>query len=247
MTRKITAIVQARTGSTRLPDKVFLPLMGQPLIWHIFNRIGFSKKINDYILATTTNASDDRLERWANENGIPCYRGSEDDVLSRYFGAATAIKADVIVRVTADDPFKDPGVIDDVIELLLEKDLDFAYNNNPPSFPEGLDTEVFTFDALKQANERSADAFEREHVTQYFYRNPSLFRQANFSSGKDMSHLRWTLDTAEDYEMARTVYQHLYEPGKIFLYNQVLALLEKQPAIGLMNKDVKRSAMYNKH
>jgi spore coat polysaccharide biosynthesis protein SpsF len=240
----IIAIIQARTSSKRLPKKVFLPLNDKPLIWHVFNRMSFSKKISGYILATTDNTSDDELEIWAKGEGIPCFRGSEDDVLSRFYYAALQAKADVIVRVTADDPFKDPAIIDEVIELLTEKDLDFSYNNYPPSYPEGLDVEVFRFRALEKAQQLSEDAFEREHVTQFFYRNPSMFTQANLSYEKNVSHLRWTLDTEEDYQMTKKIYDHLYQNGRIFLFKQILSLLVTYPEIALMNRDVKRSSMY---
>ncbi|HEX6914776.1 MAG TPA: glycosyltransferase family protein [Chitinophagaceae bacterium] len=242
--RKVTAIVQARTGATRLPNKVFLPLAGRPLIWHVFDRLRYSKQIDEYVLATTTSKGDDALEQWARENNIPCFRGSEADVLARYYGAARSHQAEVIVRITADDPFKDPLVIDQVIGMFIQQGLDFAYNNKPPSFPEGLDTEVFSFEALKLAQEKSNDPFEREHVTQYFYRNPDDFKQSNLAYEKDLSYLRWTLDTAEDYAMVKLVYEKLYKEGAIFLMNDILALLEREPGIAEMNSGVKRSAMY---
>lgn len=242
---KIIAIVQARTGSTRYPNKVFAHLANQPLIWHVFNRLSYSKKISNVVLATTTNTNDDSLEAWANDNNISVYRGSENDVLERYFEAAKKFEADIVVRITADDPFKDPEIIDAVIDLLLNEELDFAYNNNPPSFPEGLDTEVFTFKALAQAQQKANDDFEREHVTQYFYRNPTLFKHKNFAYKENISQLRWTLDTPVDFAMATEVYNQLYKPNRIFLMNDILQLLQQHPAIAEMNRDVKRSAMYS--
>lgn len=173
----IAAIVQARMGSTRLPNKVLKDLCGRPLVWQVINRVKASRKIDKIILATTQNPNDAALENWAGENDIPCYRGSEDDVLDRFYNAARLFKADVIVRITPDDPFKDPAIIDQVIDLFEEEKLDFAYNNKPATFPEGLDTEVFSFQALERAWTEAKDPFEREHVTQYFYRHPELFRQ----------------------------------------------------------------------
>ncbi len=241
----IVAIVQARTGSTRLPNKVFADLFGKPLIWHVFNRLTYSKKISTSILATTINNTDDALENWAQENGIVVYRGSENNVLERYYEAAKKYNADIVVRITADDPFKDPEIIDAVIHLLLNEQLDFAYNNNPPSFPEGLDTEVFTFNALEQAYLKSQDTFEQEHVTQFFYRNPTLFKNQNYTYPQNKSYLRWTIDTVKDYEMVTEVYNHLYKEGTIFLMNDIFELLKKYPAIAEINSDVKRSAMYS--
>ncbi len=242
---KVIAIVQARTGSTRYPQKVFASLADQPLIWHVFDRLSFSKKIDEVLLATTTNKNDDSLEAWATGNNIKVYRGSENNVLERYYEAAKKHHADIIVRITADDPFKDPTIIDAVIDLILNEQLDFAYNNNPPSFPEGLDTEVFTFQVLELAHQNARDDFEREHVTQYFYRNPGLFKHKNFACKENISHLRWTLDTPTDYAMAQEVYEHLYKEGSIFLMNDILQLLKEYPSIASMNMDVKRSAMYS--
>lgn len=240
----IAAIVQARTGSTRLPNKVFKQLCGKPLIWHITNRLKYSHKINSIILATTTNPNDDILERWSVENNISCYRGSENDVLDRYFHAAQCFKADTIVRITADDPFKDTLVIDEVINLFENSKLDFAYNNNPPTFPEGLDTEVFSFEALTKAFNNSTDPFEREHVTQYFYRNPSVFFQKCLQNPVDLSYLRWTIDTQQDWDMAKIVYDRLYHINEHFSMNDILELIKKEPYIATINSTVIRSAMY---
>jgi spore coat polysaccharide biosynthesis protein SpsF len=241
---KVVAVVQARTGSTRLPKKIFLPLVDKPLIWHIFDRITHSKTVNECLLATSTNPLDDALTNWARSEGIQIFRGSEEDVLSRIYYAAVFSNADIIVRVTADDPFKDPVLIDEVVARLQQDKLAFASNNNPPSYPEGLDVEVFTFESLKKAYCESRDPFEREHVTQYFYRNPELFKQVNLPYFDNLSHLRWTLDTTADYQMAQKVYYHLYKPGEIFLFKEILQLIHQHPDIALLNKDIKRSAMY---
>lgn len=242
----ISAIVQARVGSTRFPDKIFVDLCGKPMIWHIINRLKFSKKIDNIILATTTNPLDDKLFNWANENDVNVFRGNENDVLSRFYEAANENNAGIVVRITADDPFKDPEIIDDVIEMLEKENLDFAYNNNPPSFPEGLDTEVFRFSALKNANENAKDPFEREHVTQYFYRNPDKFSHKNYSYTKDLSELRWTVDTQNDYEMVKKIYEALYKEKEIFLLKDILNYLSEHPEVTGINSNVERSLMYKK-
>lgn len=240
----VTAIIQARTGSTRFPNKVFVDLKGMPMIWHIVERLKVCKKVCKIVIATTNNPKDDTLEKWANENKVECFRGDEDDVLSRYYFSALSVNAKLILRVTADDPFKDPEITDKVITILQNLQLDFAYNNNPPSFPEGLDTEVFTFKALEYAHFNAIDPFEREHVTQYFYRNPELFKQKNLKNNKNISAFRWTIDTELDYKMANEVYKYLYKENEIFLMNDILKLLDQHPEIADTNKDVKRSAMY---
>lgn len=241
----IAAIIQVRTGSTRLPNKVFKILCGKPLIWHIANRLTFSQKIDKIIIATTQNRNDDVLEKWALENEIPCFRGKENDVLDRYYQTAKYFSVDTIVRITADDPFKDPYIIDEVIKLFEENNLDFANNNNPPTFPEGLDTEVFSFKALQQVWENSKDDFEKEHVTQYFYRNPSLFRQQCLKNSTDLSYLRWTIDTQPDWEMTKIVYEKLFHFKSIFIMSDILDLLGKEPYIAKINSNVKRSFLYN--
>ncbi len=241
----VTAIVQARTGSTRFPNKVFADLSGKPMIWHIVNRLRYCKKVGTIVLATTKNTADEKLEIWGRDNNLIVYRGSENDVLDRYFNAALISKAEIILRITADDPFRDPAVIDKVISLLLTNKLDFAYNNYPPTFPEGLDVEVFTFDALEKAQNESTHDFEREHVTQYFYRHPEKFKQENFLNNKNVSDLRLTVDTEKDLELAKLIYKELYKSGEIFVLNDILKLLKEKPWLTEINSNVKRSAMYS--
>ena len=240
----IVAIVQARTGSTRLPEKVFLPLCGKPLIWHIIQRVRMSNFVNQIVLATSTNKKDDHLVEWAKNENINIYRGSEEDVLARFYETAINTNADVIVRVTGDDPFKDPEIIDIGIKIFIENRLNFISNNNPPSFPEGLDVEVFDMDTLKLAYNNSTDAFEREHVTQYMYRNSKIIKMQNFRNKENKSNLRWTIDTEIDYKMAKIVYENLYKEGEIFKYKEIIDYIENFPHVGLMNINETRSTMY---
>ncbi|MDD5096792.1 MAG: glycosyltransferase family protein [Candidatus ainarchaeum sp.] len=243
---EVSAIIQARISSRRLPNKIFALISGKPLIWHVVDRLRRSRKVSRIAVATTTNPADDVLEEWCRENKIEVFRGSEEDVLSRYFHAAKAMGAETIVRVTADDPFKDPAILDEVVELFQKNKLDFAYNNKPPTFPEGLDVEVFSMAALEKAQAESRDQYEREHVTQYFYRHPEKFRQMNLANKEDLSRLRWTIDTEEDLGMARAVYKELYMEGGVFLTADILRLIKEHPEIALMNSGVKRSAMYER-
>ena len=240
----IVAIIQARLGSTRLAKKVFADLAGKPLIWHVINRLKYSDRINNIVLATTNSILDDELASWAIKEQVNLFRGSENNVLERFYFAAKHYSADIIVRITADDPFKDPLIIDKVIDMLLVDKLDFAYNNNPPTFPEGLDTEVFTFDALEIAYSKSQDIYEKEHVTQYFYRNEAKFNQANYSNENNLSNLRWTIDTELDYEMTKQVYELIYKENEIFFMDDILDCLHKYPEISRINQTVTRSDMY---
>lgn len=242
----ITAIIQARMSSTRLPRKVMIEFSGNTLLGHIIERISSSKLISRVVVATSVNNANDELVHWLTKRDIEHFRGSENDVLNRYYEAAKWASAKHIARITSDDPFKDPDIIDRVGGMYLNEKLDFAYNNKPPSFAEGLDTEIFSFAALERANTNAVDPFEREHVTQHFYRNPLIFRQQNLSSPVDYSHLRWTIDTEEDLAMARAVYENLYKPGKVFLAKDILELVKQKPEISTINQSVKRSDMYKK-
>jgi spore coat polysaccharide biosynthesis protein SpsF len=243
---KIVAIIQARMNSSRLPGKVFNKLAGKPQIFHVCNRLTFSKRITQIVLATTTNPCDDCLCDWAQENKISFYRGDENNVLDRFYGAAKEYGADIVIRITADDPFKDPLVIDSCVDLLVSEGLDFTFNNKPPSFPEGLDTEVFTFTALDRAHSEAESDFDKEHVTQYFYKNPSLFRMQNYAYREDVSNIRLTVDTAEDYRLASLLYDELSKENRIFYLSDILELLERHPEYLEINSSVKRSAMYVK-
>lgn len=241
----VNAIIQARCGSTRFPNKVFASIDGKPLLWHVVNRLKYSKLIDDVIVATTINAKDDMIEEWCHKEGVKCFRGSEDDVLNRYYRCSVAFPSDVIVRVTADDPFKEPKIIDQVINRLIEKRLDLVTNNFPPSFPEGLDCEAFTFQVLEIMENTARDSFEREHVTQYVYHNPDKFMIENVSSEVQISSYRWTIDNQEDYEMVEAVYNNRKEGEKgILLMDEILRILKEKPEIAQINSHVKRSAMY---
>lgn len=242
---KTVAIIQARCGSTRFPNKVFADICGKPLIEHVVNRLRFANTIDEIVLATTTNLLDDKLYNWALDHNITVFRGSEDDVLSRYYEASCYVSADIIIRITADDPFKEPLIIDEAVRKLITENADFVCNNCPPSYPEGLDVEVFTKKALDKAERESQDAFEREHVTQYFYHNPSSFKILNINNAENLSYLRWTIDTNVDFLMVQKVYSLLYkEDMSIFHMDDILRLLKQYPEISKMNMDVVRSEMY---
>lgn len=241
---KIVAIIQARINSSRLPNKVLHDLSGKSLLEHVVLRLKPSKKINKIVVATTTRLHDDQIEDLCKRLEIDCYRGSETNVLERYFEASEFFKADIIIRITADDPFKDYRIIDNAIDILIEKKLDFVCNNNPPTFPEGLDVEVITFEALKNAYLNATTDFQREHVTQYIHQNQSKYKIYNIQNAANLSDYRWTIDTLEDFTFARKVYDKLYVNNKIFLTEQILALLQNAPALKLINANVAKSDMY---
>ena len=240
----VVAIIQARTGSTRLPNKIFSKLNGYDLLYHVVNRLKPSKEINNIVIATTSSSKDNSVEKWCLENSISFYRGSEKNVLKRYYNAAKEFNADIIIRVTADDPFKDFRIIDKAIKILKENDYDFVCNNSPVSFPEGLDVEVLTMDSLSESFLNSKSSFEQEHVTQYIHRNKINFKIFNIKNNKDYSHYRWTIDTKEDYSFVREIYKHLFDENSIFTTEDIYEFLEKNPHLLKINNKVKKSVLY---
>lgn len=241
---KVNAIIQARCGSSRFPNKVFSLIDGKPLLWHTVNRLKHVEKIDDVIVATTMNSIDDEIERWCESNDVNCFRGSEEDVLNRFYNAFLRFPSDVVVRITADDPFKEPAVIDKVIDTYLNGDYDYVTNNYPPSFPEGLDCEVFSSKLLGEMEKKSNDSFEREHVTQYVFRHSAEYSIGNVKNTVNISNLRWTIDTADDLKMVNSIYAHRDGGTEILLMDEILKILEKYPEITQINSNVARSVMY---
>ena len=243
----IIAILQARMSSTRLPGKVLLPLGDKTLIEQIVARIRAVDKISELIVATTVNPMDDFVEELCVANKIAYFRGSEENVLERFYFCAEKYKADVIVRLTADDPLKDPDVIRKAIELFETGQYDYVSNTIHPTFPEGIDVEVFSFQALKKAYEESNLPSEKEHVTPYIYKNKEKFKLYNFEHECDISELRWTVDSQEDYQFMKCVYEELYKnPNELFSMQEVLQLLKRKPELSDINKGHRRNEGYLK-
>lgn len=233
----VKAIVQARMNSTRLPGKILKEVLGKPMLLHLIERLKFSKHIDDVIIATTENKNDDILTYFCLEHDISFYRGSETDVLERHYKTANYFNIDPIVRVTSDCPLIDYEVVDKVISCFFEGSNDFASNINPPTYPDGLDAYVFSFNALKKANERSKNPYEREHVTPYFWNHPEIFKIMNVFNSSDLSKIhRWTLDYKEDYNFIKTVYEALYLKKKDFNMQDILKLLQEKPEIKKINE-----------
>lgn len=241
----VYAIIQARCGSTRFPEKVFADIDGKPLLWHVIERLRYARTIDRIIVATTESPLDDQIEMWCRNTGVDCFRGSENDVLNRYYCASEAFPSDYIVRITADDPFKEPAVIDAVVTKLLREGFDHVTNNLPPSFPEGLDCEAFRKEALNLSEKQATSAYEREHVTQYIYHHPELFKIGNIQCDRQLSHLRWTIDRDADLQMVRAVYAHRQHGRQgLLLMDEIMEILEAHPEISAINSHVERSGMY---
>ncbi len=237
---RISAIIQARMGSERLPGKVLMNIEGKSMIWHIVNRLRFAKKLNDIILAIPDTKESDKLEEFAKENKIKYFRGSEKDVLARYYEVAKKFKVSVIVRITADCPLIDPRIVDLVIEKHLNSGADYTSNVQNRTYPKGMDVEVFNFVVLKKVHNEAVETSDREHVTFYIRRNFKIFKQTNINNDKNLSLLRWTVDEKEDLEFIREIYKRLYKKGKIFLMEEIVKVLEKEPKLLEINKNIKR-------
>jgi perosamine synthetase len=241
----IIAIVQARMSSSRLPGKILLPLMDKTILEQVINRVRPVEQISDIIVATSDNGMDDIVESFCLEKDIPCFRGSEENVLERFYFCAREYEADIIVRITADDPLKDSEVIAKAVSLFEVGDYDYVSNTLEPTYPEGLDVEVFSFKALEAAYKKAELSSEKEHVTPYLYKNPAGFRLCNFKNETDLSKLRWTVDTPEDYLFVKQVYQTLYhKPEEIFLLRDILDLLKQKPELSAINSGHKRNEGY---
>ena len=226
---KTLIIVQARMTSTRLPGKVLLPLAGEPMLVRLLERLRRVQRAQGIVIATTTNASDDAIAELCAQRGVPCHRGSEHDVLSRYAEAARLNGADTVVRITSDCPLIDPALIDRVIAAYEEGGCDYVSNMLPPTWPYGMAVEVFGAAALAQAHAEATQAAEREHVTPFLYWHPERYRLRNFASPVDLSQHRWTVDTPEDYELVRRLFDHLMPTHPHFIQADVLALLGQHP------------------
>lgn len=240
----VVAIVQARLGSTRLPEKVMRELCGRPMLWHVVNRARMAVLVDTVLVATTTEKADDAIEKWCKENAILCFRGSMNDVLERYYMAAKEYGAKTIVRITSDCPLLDPAIVDEIIMRFAEGGLDYV--SVGPTHPDGLDAEVFSYEALKKAFNEASLASEREHVTPYIWKNPGTFNISSVSCSPDLSHMRWTVDDERDFKFVKAVYEGLGCPEKAFYLKDILGFLDMNKGLLKINSDTKRNEGYAK-
>jgi spore coat polysaccharide biosynthesis protein SpsF len=240
MLRRVV-VVQARTSSTRLPGKVLLDLCGRPMLAQQLRRLRALQRADEIVLATTTNDGDDALVRLAQAEGVRWFRGSEHDVLGRYLGAAREARADVVVRVTSDCPLLDPWETDRVIAALLDPAVpcDYAANIVERTLPRGLDTEALFRDVLERVGRLGVSAAAREHVTWFLVRErPDLFVLRSVTAPRDDSDLRWTVDTPEDLELCRRLYEALGLGDRVAPYAEVVAWLRAHPEVARLNAQV---------
>ncbi|MBA4260737.1 MAG: acylneuraminate cytidylyltransferase [Comamonadaceae bacterium] len=239
---KTIIIVQARTTSTRLPGKVLLPLAGEPMLARLVQRLRRVQRADAIVIATTTNATDDAIAALCNTLGVPCHRGSEHDVLSRYADAARLHGADAVVRITSDCPLIDPALIDQVIATYAEGGSDYVSNMLPPTWPYGMAVEVFSAAALAQAHAEASQPAEREHVTPFIYGHPERYRLRNLASPVDLSQHRWTVDTPEDYELVRRLFEALVNTHPDFTQAHILAVLDAHPDWIALNQHIRQKS-----
>lgn len=238
----ILCIVQARTGSTRLPAKVLDDLAGEPMVLRELERLDYCTGLDALVVAIPDLPGDDALAELLSGRGRDVFRGSESDVLDRYYRCAREWGADVVVRLTGDCPLICPEVVDEVVEVhQAHPESDYTSNIEPATYPDGLDTEVIPFRILEMMW-REATGDEREHVTPYVRLNPGRFRHAVVRHEPDLSWLRWTVDEPCDLEFVRQVYARLHQEGKVFGMEAILRLLEAQPELLGINQGVERDA-----
>ena len=242
MKTKVVAIIQARMGSTRLPGKVLEDLGGSTVLARTVNRMRLADSLDEIIVATTVESADDAIVEEAKRLGVPSFRGSEHDVLDRYYCAALSIQAGIVVRVTSDCPLVDPRVADEVASAFMREAPDYASNTLIRTYPRGLDVEVISIDALAHAWREAREPYQRAHVTPYIYQNPHSFRLLSLTADADYSGHRWTVDTAEDLEFVRSVYA-LARWTQDVSWRDLLTIVALKPELSEVNRHVRQKSL----
>jgi len=239
---KVVTILQARMTSTRLPGKVLKRASGRTMLERMLERVKEARLVDQVVVATTIDPTDDAIVKACRRYGTEVFRGSLQDVLDRYYQAAQQYQADIVVRLTADCPLIDAQLIDEVVDALITKQMDFACNRLPPPFtrtyPIGLDVEACTFTALEDAWQNATHKHEREHVLPYLYAEPGQFKMLKLDYSEDLGHLRWTLDTPQDLILLRRIYRH-FAGRNDFSWLDVLHLQREKPQIFQVNAAIR--------
>lgn len=246
MGRKVVAFLQARTDSTRLPGKVLKPLLDKPMIIHELERVSRSKLIDDLILLTSLETSDDDLANIVRKYGYKVFRGSKDNVLERFYKCSKELELngnDLIIRLTGDCPVHDAIIIDELVEAFLSAECDYMANCVQPVYPDGLDAEVFTFNVLKQSYKEATKASQKEHVTPYI-RDSRLFKIENLKKEQIHEDWRLTVDEASDFEVIEKIYN--YFQSNNFTFKEMVFFLENHINILEINSDINRNEGYLK-
>lgn len=249
---KIVTVIQARTGSTRLPNKIMLPLAGMPLLYRMYERVAASKFGGTIVIATTTDKSDDKVEELCKKFQINIYRGHPTDLLDRHYQAAKLLNADAVVKIPSDCPLIDANIIDKVLLFYLNHldQYDYVSNLHPATYPDGNDVEIMSINALENAWQNAKRDLEREHTTPYFWENPDKFRIGNvkWETGLDYSmNYRFTIDYEKDYNFIKQVYDELYPVNNKFTLEDILNLLNQKPDIKKINEEYCGVNWYRNH
>lgn len=238
--KKITVIIEARTGSSRLPNKVIAKIEDKPMIFYVINRVKQIKSVEQIILATTKERNDLILKDIAEQNSIKTFLGDSDDVLNRDYQCELENSADPIIRITGDCPLIDPNIVEEMLEFFLENDYDYVSNRINPKYPDGLDVEIYSFKTLEFAARNARWSSERELVTTYITKNPEMFKIFSYENHLDLSHHRWTVDETKDLEFVRKIYK-IMKPITNFSMNEILDVLEKNPDLSKINSEIMRN------
>ena len=247
---KIVTVIQARTGSTRLPNKILFNAAGKALLLHIVERIKKAKNSGRVVVATTSDNEDDIIEKLCEDNNIEIYRGHPTDLLDRHYRAALKYDADIVIKIPSDCPLIDPHIIDNVVSFFLENidSFDFVSNLRPPTYPDGNDVEVMSMDTLRYIWKEAKKDYEREHTTPFIWSHPEIFEIGNvtWNTGFDFSKShRWTLDYEEDYTFIRMIYEELYHSNPNFGLYDILNLIENKPYLSRINSKHVGKFWYN--
>ena len=242
--KKTVVMIQARTDSTRFPKKVLSIIEGKPMLWHVINRIK-KMKSDEIIVVTTNRKKDDDIATIAKKSKIKCFRGKTNNVLDRFYQASLKFEAEVIVRITADCPLIDPIQSKKVVNAFFKGNYDYV-SNDSKTIPNGLDTECFSFTALKEAWINSKLKSEKEHVTPYIWKNPKKFKifTVHSKDKKNREHMRWSVDYIDDLEFVKEIYSKLYFTKENFSMNDILNLLKKEPKLLKINSNHKKNEGY---
>ncbi len=242
---KIVATIEARMTSTRLPGKVLKPCLGRQMMELLVERVKRSRLIDEIVISTTVNQTDDVLVRCAQDLGVGYYRGSEEDVVERVVGAMDAAGADIVVQLTGDCPLLDWAVVDQLIRLYQANTFDYVSNTLVRSYPRGLDCQVVSMETLRESLRIASDPAQHEHVCLSIYERPERFRLFNLMAPPALCYpgQRWTLDTEQDYRFISTIYEALYAKNPAFTSADILAFLQANPAVESINSEIRQKAV----
>jgi len=239
---RIIAIVEARMSSSRLPGKVLLPALGTPMLGHLINRLKSVKSIDDIIIATTVNDADLPIVNFSKEIGVHCFRGSEENVMARAIAAAEVMRADIIVEITGDCPIIDPDIVEQTIQMYIYNDADYVSNGHIRSYPDGMDTQVFSLEIIKKSASMTNNALDQEHVTLHIRNNPEVFSHLHLLAPPSLCwpELGLTLDEEADYKLLKKIIETIGVDNSLFGCSEVISFLKEYPEFVDINKSVIR-------